>query len=149
MVLVSCLNSKRFLRYSSFCNFSQPSGIPTNDACILGLHNAALPLNSEDVMKRLKKEHYRIWKTIGAELGIDVDTLSAIEKDHKKDKDCLCAMIDSANPAPTHEVMAKILQSTNIISAIAGMMMMPHPTPYSLPPPPIKKALIVNLKSIH
>ena len=42
----------------------------------------------------------RIWRTIGTdwELGVDVDTLSAIEKDHADDNDHLHAVIDSANP---------------------------------------------------
>ena len=85
--------------------------------------NAALPLKSKDVewIFEVKKEHHRVWKTIGTELGIDVDTLSAIEKGYAKDKERLRAMIDSANPAPTHGTMAKILQSTNINKAVAGI----------------------------
>ena len=70
---------------------------------------------------RVQKEHYRVWKTIGTELGVDVDTLNAIEKDHANDKDCLHAVIDSANPAPTCEAMAEVLQSANIQSAMAGI----------------------------
>ena len=85
-------------------------------------YDAALPLKAEDVERllKVKKEHYRVWKTIGAELGIDVDTLSAIEKNHTDDKGCLHAVINSANPAPTHETMAKVFQSANINNAIAG-----------------------------
>ena len=83
----------------------------------------------------LKKKHYRVWKIIGRELGIDVDTLSTIEKDHTDDDDCLYAVIDSANPAPTREAMMKILESANITSAIAGMIMW-----LSLPSPPPSKA---------
>ena len=71
----------------------------------------------------LEKEHYRIWRAIGTELSVDVDTLSAIEKDHADDKDRLHAVIDSANPAPTREAMIKILQSANINIAIAGMVL--------------------------
>ena len=84
--------------------------------------NAALPLKAEDVERlfELKKEHYRIWKAIGTELGIDVDILHAIEKDHTDDKDCLHAVIDSANPALTREAMTQILESANITNAIAG-----------------------------
>ena len=75
-------------------------------------------------MERLfevQKEHYRIWKTVGTELGVGVDTLIAIEKDHANDKDCLHAVIDSANPAPTCETMAKILHSVYITKAMAGI----------------------------
>ena len=84
----------------------------------------ALPIKAENVERifKVQKEHYRVWKVIGTELGIDVDTLSVIEKNHTNDEDCLCAMIDSAKPAPTHEAMTKILQSTNITSAIAGII---------------------------
>ena len=74
-------------------------------------------------MLQLKKKHYRIWKSIGTELGIDVDTLSAIEKDHTEDNDRLHTMINGANPVPTYETMVKILQSSNITSAIAGTVM--------------------------
>ena len=63
-----------------------------------------------------------MWRTIGTELGIDVDTLNAIEKDHA-DNDRLYAVIDGANPAPTREAMTKILESVNVNNAIAGMVM--------------------------
>ena len=95
--------------------------------------DTALPLKAEDVERliELKEKYYRVWKTIGRELGIDVDTLNAIEKDHTDDDDRLYAVIDSANPAPTREAMTKILESANITNAIAGMIMW-----HSLPPPP-------------
>ena len=78
-------------------------------------------------MKRffeVRKAHYRVWKTIGMELGIDVDALTAAEKDHTNNKDCLHAIINNANPAPTHGAMAKVLQSPNITSAIAGIILL-------------------------
>ena len=68
-----------------------------------------------------------MWRTIGTELGVDVDTLNAIEKDNTDDDDCLYAVIDSANPAPTRETVAKILESANISNAIAGMVKLPPP----------------------
>ena len=68
-----------------------------------------------------------MWRTIGTELGVDGDTLSAIEKDHTDDDDRLHAVIDSANPAPTQETVAKILESANISNAIAGMVKLPPP----------------------
>ena len=90
---------------------------------------AAIAINAENLERffEMKKNHYRIWKVIGTELGIDGDTLSAIEKDHRDDKDRLHAVIDSASPAPTREAMTKILQSANISSAIAGMIKLPPP----------------------
>ena len=92
----------------------------------------ATPVNAEKLERffEVEKEHYRIWKTFGTELGVDVDTLSTIEKDHTDDKDRLHAVIDSTNPAPTHEAMTKILESANINNAIAGIIMWlrsPHP----------------------
>ena len=88
---------------------------------ILAFYYAALPLKAEDVERlfQLKEEHYRIWKVIGRELGVDVDTLSVIDENFT-DEDCLHSVIDSANPAPTHEAMARILQSERITNAIAG-----------------------------
>ena len=71
----------------------------------------------------MKKEHYRIWKTIGTELGVGIDILSTIEKDHTDDKDRLHAVINIANPAPTHETMVKVLESSHITNAIAGIVM--------------------------
>ena len=87
--------------------------------------NTALPINADNVGRffEVKKEHCRVWKIIGTELGIDMDMLNAIEKDHTDDVDRLHAMIDTANPAPTHAALAKVLQSANITSAIAGTIM--------------------------
>ena len=90
---------------------------------------------------KVEREHYRIWRTIGTELSVDVYTLSAIEKHHADDKDRLHAVIDSANPVPTREAMTKILQSANIKNAIAGMIMC-SPPPY--PTLPLK----LNLNAI-
>ena len=66
-----------------------------------------------------------MWRTIGTELDVDVDTLNAIGKDNTDDDDRLYAVIDSA--APTRETMAKILESANISNAIAGMIKLPPP----------------------
>ena len=93
--------------------------IPSTDA----FHCAGLPVKARDLYKfDIKWEHYRIWKIIGTELGIDVETLNAIEKDHTDNEDCLHVMIDRANPAPTHEAIAEVLQSAHINNAIAGII---------------------------
>ena len=91
--------------------------------CIVVIIHIAVPITAENMERvfGMQKEHYRVWKTIGMELGIDVDTLTAAEKDHTNDMDCFHAMINNANPAPTCEAMAKVLQSPNITSAIAGI----------------------------
>ena len=67
-----------------------------------------------------------MWRTIGTELGVDVDTLNAIEKDDGNDGSHLKAVINGANPAPTHEKMTKLLQSANVKNAIAGMIIPAH-----------------------
>ena len=70
-----------------------------------------------------------MWRTIGTELGIDADALNAIGKNDANDGSRLKAVINGANPAPTHEIMSKLLQSANVKSAIAGMIMFcPPPT---------------------
>ena len=99
-------------------------------------YHTAVTINTENLEKvfELEKEHYRIWRAIGTELSVDVDTLSAIEKDHADDKDRLHVVIDSANPAPTREAMTKILQSANINIAIAGMVLMQPPSSLLTPP---------------
>ena len=73
-----------------------------------------------------------MWRTIGTELGIDVDKLNAIEKDDENDGGRLKAVINGANPAPTREIMAKLLESAIVENAIAGMIMFPPPPPSSL-----------------
>ena len=62
-----------------------------------------------------------IWRIIGTELGIDVEILNSIEKDHTNDANRLHAMIDRANPALTHEMITKILHSERISNAVEGL----------------------------
>ena len=69
----------------------------------------------------LKWQHYRIWRVIGTELGIDVDILNSIEKDHRNDQDRLHALVDSANPLLTHEMISKVLQSERVSNAVKGL----------------------------
>ena len=73
-----------------------------------------------------------MWRTIGTELGIDVDKLNAIEKDDENDGGRLKAVINGANPAPTREIMAKLLESAIVENAIAGMIMFCPPPPHAL-----------------
>ena len=80
------------------------------------------PVMAEDleIMFELKWEHYKIWKIIGTELGIDVDTLNSIERDETKDHECLYRMINNAKPYITHNTMTKVLRSERITNAVAG-----------------------------
>ena len=72
-------------------------------------------------MFKIEWQYYRIWRIIGTELDIDVDTLNAVKRAHTNDDDCLYAMIDSANPALTYEMMVKVLQSECISNAVKGL----------------------------
>ena len=62
-----------------------------------------------------------LWRIIGAELGIDVDTLSSIERGQTTTRGCLHRMINEANPPITRNAMTRVLQSERITNAIAGM----------------------------
>ena len=75
----------------------------------------------------MRLEHYKIWKVIGKELGIDIDTLNTIEEDHATDHiKCLHKMISSAKPTITQGAMNKVLQSETVASAIAGKIKALH-----------------------
>ena len=52
---------------------------------------------------------------------MDGDLLKTIERGHLTDEDRLHTMIDSANPALTHERITKVLQSERISSAVKGL----------------------------
>ena len=85
--------------------------------------DVALPLKGEEFGRfnfNITRQHYRIWRIIGAELGMDGELLETIQRSHLNDGDCLCAMIDSANPALTHEMITKVLQSERISNAVKG-----------------------------
>ena len=66
-------------------------------------------------------EHFKIWRIIGTELGIDADTLDTYEK---TDHDCLRRMISEAKPPITHSAMTKVLQSERITNAVAGIFLL-------------------------
>ena len=84
-------------------------------------YHAALQIKAEDFKKmfKIEQKYYRIWRIIGTELGIDVDTLNDIKRSHLNDDDCLYAVIDSANPV--YEMMVKVLQSERISKAVKGL----------------------------
>ena len=85
--------------------------------------SVALPLKADSVERYLdlKQQHYMVWKTIGEELGVDAETLTAIETDCTDNEDRLHAVINSANPAPTLKSMIEILKSANVAKAISGI----------------------------
>ena len=84
----------------------------------------ALPVRSKDLERvfKVKWEHYRLWKLLGTELGIDANTLNDIEENHSAgNQNCLRVMIDSAEPKITRRALATALQSEVITNAIAGI----------------------------
>ena len=64
-----------------------------------------------------------LWKVLGTELGIDMDTLNAIEEEHSgDDRKCLHAMIDNTKPPITRGVMKRVLRTQSILSGVTGII---------------------------
>ena len=63
------------------------------------------------------------WRFIGIELGIDVNTLDTIERDHRMAEDCLTKLITiwlrRANPKPTRSAITKALESQSVMASAA------------------------------
>jgi hypothetical protein len=89
--------------------------------------NFAAVLNNIEVSVILSKamEHYRSWKSIGLELGIDGAALDAIEKKYRNDHRRLIAMVDlwhaSVDLKPSQEAMTKALQSNRVTTSVVGV----------------------------
>ena len=70
-------------------------------------------------------EHYRSWKSIGLELGINGAALNAIEKRYVNDHRRLIAMIElwhaSVDLNPSQEAMTKALQSNRVTTSVVGV----------------------------
>ena len=70
-------------------------------------------------------EHYRSWKSIGLELGIDSAALNAIEIKYMNDHRRLIAMIElwqaSVDLNPSEEAMTKALQSNRVTTSVVGV----------------------------
>ena len=80
---------------------------------------AAIPSGIEiDEILNLTTKHYRLWKSIGLELGIDSAALDAIEKNYVNDHRHLIAMIElwhiSVDLKPSREAMVNALQSERV-----------------------------------
>ena len=65
--------------------------------------------------------HRASWKLIGIDLGIDIGTLDAIEKDRRVVQDCLSELISTwlrkTDPRPTRATITAVLDSKHIINA--------------------------------
>ena len=61
------------------------------------------------------------WRFVGIGLGIDVNTLDAIEMNHRKVEDCLTNLITTwlrcTNPKPTRRAIAKALESQSVVAS--------------------------------
>ena len=87
----------------------------------------AAVLSDEEVNEilNLTRNHYRSWKSIGLELGIDSAALDAIEKNNINDHRCLIAMIElwhvSVDLKPSHKAMETALQSDKVTLIATGI----------------------------
>ena len=69
--------------------------------------------------------HRARWKLIGIELGIDIGTLDAIEKDRRIAQDCLSELICTclrSVPRLTRAALTAVLKSERILSAAGSYM---------------------------
>ena len=85
-------------------------------------HIALTSGNVKEVLNLTWKYRSR-WRFIGIELGIDVNTLDTIEKDHRKAEDCLTELISiwlrRVNPKPTRSAVTKALESQSVVASAA------------------------------
>ena len=62
------------------------------------------------------------WRFVGIELGIDVNTLDTIEKDHRKAEDCLTELITiwlrRAYPKPNRSSIIRALESQSVVASV-------------------------------
>ena len=83
-------------------------------------HVALSPNNAKEVLN-LMWDYRSRWRFIGIELGIDVSTLDAIDKDFRKADDCLTELITKwlrcTNPKPTRNAIAKALESWSVVAS--------------------------------
>ena len=83
-------------------------------------HVALSPNNAKEVLN-LMWDYRSRWRFIGIELGIDVSTLDAIDRDFRKADDCLTELITKwlrcTNPKPTRNAIAKALESRSVVAS--------------------------------
>ena len=93
---------------------------------ILLSYAAVLSIKEVSDILNLARSHYRSWKSIGLELGIDSAALDAIEKNYINDHRRLIAMIElwhsSVDLKPSCEKMETMLKSDKITAATRGII---------------------------
>ena len=101
------------------------SHILTYSLLILQIIAAVLSSTEVHEILSLTVKHYRSWKSIGLELGIDSAALDAIEKNYVNDHRRLIAMVKlwhiSVDLKPSREAMVKALQSNRVTTSVIGM----------------------------
>ena len=84
-----------------------------------------LPVKGKDV-ERLFNVPPELWKLLGMELGINMETLDAIEKEYVGDRDRLHALFDNIKPPITRGVVKRVLRSQTILkNAVSGTNIAP------------------------
>ena len=82
-------------------------------------NHVALTSNNVKEVLNLTWNYRSRWRFIGIELGIDVNTLDTIERDHRKAEDCLTELITiwlcHTNPKPTRIAITKALESQSVV----------------------------------
>ena len=83
-------------------------------------HVALSPNNAKEVLNLMWDFRSR-WKFVGIELGIDMSTLDAIDRDYRKADDCLTELITKwlrrTNPKPTRSAITKALESHSVMAS--------------------------------
>ena len=78
----------------------------------------ALTLDNMKEMLDLTWDYRSRWRLIGIQIGIDVGTLDALDKNHKDVEDCLtgliCHWLRGTNPRPTRIAMLEALESSPV-----------------------------------
>ena len=78
------------------------------------------PKNIREILD-LTWPHRARWRLIAINLGIGIDTIDAIEVNHKYVEDCLPDLISTwlrgDNPRPTHAAITTVLSSQQVLRA--------------------------------
>ena len=86
-------------------------------------NHVALTSNNVKEVLNLTWTYRSRWRFVGIELGIDVNTLDAIERDHRKAEDCLTELITiwlrRTNPKPTKSAITRALESQSVMASVA------------------------------
>ena len=98
---------------------------PEDEAMVyLFINHIALTSDNVKEILNLTWKYRSRWRFIGIELGIDVNTLDTIERDHRKADDCLTELISiwlrCVNPKPTRNALTKALESQSVVVCAAN-----------------------------